>query len=46
MCIRDSTHIAQLIDVLRRDVDTNLTPDEMKSVGWSFRDLNVADRCV
>jgi LCP family protein required for cell wall assembly len=39
----DLTHIAQLIDVLRRDVDTNLTPDEMKSVGWSFRDLNVAD---
>jgi LCP family protein required for cell wall assembly len=39
----DLTHIAQLIDVLRRDVDTNLTADEMKSVGWSFRDLNIAD---
>jgi LCP family protein required for cell wall assembly len=39
----DLTHIAQLIDVLRRDVDTNLTFDEMKSVGWAFRDLNVAD---
>jgi polyisoprenyl-teichoic acid--peptidoglycan teichoic acid transferase len=39
----DLTHIAQLVDVLRRDVDTNLTPDEMKSVGWAFRDFNIAD---
>jgi LCP family protein required for cell wall assembly len=39
----DLTHIAQLIDVLRRDVDTNFTPDEMKSVAWAFRDLNLAD---
>ena len=39
----DLTHIAQLIDVLRRDVDTNFTPDEMKSVAWAFRDLNIAD---
>jgi len=39
----DLAHIASLIDVLRRDVDTNFTPDEMKSVGWAFRDLNVAD---
>lgn len=39
----DLTHIAGLIDVLRRDVDTNFTPDEMKSVAWAFRDLNVAD---
>jgi polyisoprenyl-teichoic acid--peptidoglycan teichoic acid transferase len=39
----DLAHIASLIDVLRRDVDTNLTSDEMKSVGWAFRDLNVAD---
>ncbi|MGA2395159.1 MAG: LCP family protein [Candidatus Lustribacter sp.] len=39
----DLTHIAQLIDVLRRDVDTNFTPDEMKSVAWAFRDMNVAD---
>jgi LCP family protein required for cell wall assembly len=39
----DLTHIAQLIDVIRRNVDTNLTSDEMKSLGWAFRDLNIAD---
>jgi LCP family protein required for cell wall assembly len=39
----DLTHIAALIDVLRRDVDTNFTADEMKSVGWAFRDFNLAD---
>jgi LCP family protein required for cell wall assembly len=39
----DLTHIAQLIDVVRRNVDTNLTNDEMKSLGWYFRDLNMAD---
>ncbi len=39
----DLTHIAGLIDVVRRNVDTNLTADEMKSLGWYFRDLNMAD---
>lgn len=39
----DLTHIAQLIDVLRRDVDTNFTPDEMRSIAWNFRDINMAD---
>ncbi len=39
----DLTHIASLIDVLRHDVDTNLSADEMKSVGWAFRDFNVTD---
>lgn len=39
----DLTHIAQLVDVIRRNVDTNLTADEMKSLGWAFRDLNIAD---
>jgi LCP family protein required for cell wall assembly len=39
----DLTHIAALIDVIRRNVDTNLTADEMKSLGWAFRDLNIAD---
>lgn len=39
----DLTHIAQLIDVVRRNVDTNLTADEMKSLGWYFRDVNMAD---
>jgi hypothetical protein len=32
-----------LIDVLHRDVDTNFTSDEMKSVAWAFRDMNLAD---
>jgi polyisoprenyl-teichoic acid--peptidoglycan teichoic acid transferase len=39
----DLTHIGALIDVIRRDVDTNLSVDEMRSLGWYFRDLNVAD---
>jgi LCP family protein required for cell wall assembly len=39
----DLTHIAQLIDVVRRNVDTNFTSDEMKSLGWAFRDFNIAD---
>lgn len=39
----DITHISSLIDVIRRDVDTNLTIDEMKSLGWGFRDVNMAD---
>ncbi len=39
----DLAHIAQLIDVVRRNVDTNFTADEMKSLGWYFRDLNMAD---
>jgi LCP family protein required for cell wall assembly len=39
----DLTHIAQLIDVVRRNVDTNMSPDEMKALGWHFRDVNMAD---
>ena len=39
----DLTHIVQLIDVIRKNVDTNLSADEMKSLGWAFRDLNIAD---
>jgi polyisoprenyl-teichoic acid--peptidoglycan teichoic acid transferase len=39
----DLTHIASLIDVIRKNVDTNLSADEMKSLGWAFRDLNLAD---
>lgn len=39
----DLAHIASLIDVVRRDVDTNLSVDEMKSLGWAFRDVNLAD---
>jgi LCP family protein required for cell wall assembly len=39
----DLTHIASLIDMVRKNVDTDFTPDEMKSLGWAFRDLNPAD---
>ena len=39
----DLTHIAGLVDVIRKNVYTNLTPDEMKSLGWHFRDVNMAD---
>lgn len=39
----DLAHIGGLIDVVRRDVDTNLTADEMRSLAWYFRDLNLAD---
>jgi LCP family protein required for cell wall assembly len=39
----DLAHVAALIDVFRRDVDTNLTTDELKALAWSFKDANVAD---
>ena len=39
----DLTHIAQLIDVVRRNVDTNMSADEMKSLGWHFRDVSAND---
>jgi LCP family protein required for cell wall assembly len=39
----DLAHVAQLIDVVRHNVDTNMSPDEMKALGWHFRDVNMAD---
>ena len=36
--LNDIAHVAQLIDVLRRDVDTNMSLDELKSLAWSFKD--------
>lgn len=39
----DLTHIGQLIGVFRKDVETNLTSDEIKSLAWSFKDANSAD---
>jgi LCP family protein required for cell wall assembly len=41
--LNDLTHIAQLIDVVRHNVDTNMSADEMKALGWHFRDVNMAD---
>ncbi len=39
----DLAHIGQLIGVFRRDVETNLSNDELKSLGWAFKDANIAD---
>lgn len=39
----DIAHIAQLIGVFKRDVETNLSVDELKSLGWAFKDANIAD---
>ena len=41
--LNDLAHIASLIDVVRRNVITNLTADEMKSLAWAFRDFNTTD---
>jgi len=39
----DLAHIAQLIGVLRRDVDTNLTTAEMTSLAWRFKNIDLAN---
>jgi LCP family protein required for cell wall assembly len=39
----DLAHIAALIGVINRNVTTNLTDDEKKSLAWHFRDINLAD---
>ncbi len=39
----DLLHVGSLIGALNRNVHTNLTFDEEKSVAWSFRDANLAD---
>jgi len=39
----DFTHIGALIDVVNRNVTTNLTNDEKRSLAWHFRDINMAD---
>jgi LCP family protein required for cell wall assembly len=39
----DLTHIVQLISVFDRDVSTNLSNDELKSLAWAYKDANVAD---
>lgn len=39
----DLTHIASLIGVINRNVQTNLTDDEKRSLAWHFKDLNLAD---
>ena len=39
----DLTHIAALIAVINRNVTTNFTDDEKKSLAWHYRDINLAD---
>jgi LCP family protein required for cell wall assembly len=39
----DLAHVAQLISVFRRDVITNFSGDELKSLAWSFKDAKLAD---
>ncbi len=39
----DLAHIGALIGVINRNVTTNLTDDEKKSLAWHYRDINLAD---
>lgn len=39
----DLSHIAALIGVINRNVTTNITDDEKKSLAWHYRDINLAD---
>lgn len=41
--LNDLAHIGELIAVFRKDVETNLTPDEIRSLAWAFKDANSAD---
>lgn len=41
--INDLAHIGQLIGIINRNVITNLTDDEKKSLAWHFKDINLAD---
>ncbi|HEX3469355.1 MAG TPA: LCP family protein, partial [Candidatus Elarobacter sp.] len=39
----DFVHLAQLVGVINKNVMTNLTFDEEKSLAWSYKDANLAD---
>jgi|GEM_PF-264949 len=39
----DLLHIGSLLGALNKNVHTNLTFDEEKSIAWAFRDANLAD---
>ncbi len=41
--LNDLLHIGQILGVLNRNVKTNLTFDEEKSIAWAFKDANLAD---
>ena len=39
----DLSHISALIGVINRNVTTNFSDDEKRSLAWHFRDINLAD---
>jgi len=39
----DLAHIAELINVIRRDVYTNLSTQEMTSLAWRFKNISLAN---
>ncbi len=39
----DLSHIAALIGVINRNVQTNLSDEEKRSLAWYYRDINLAD---
>lgn len=39
----DLTHIAQLINVIRKDVYTDFKPEEMNSLAWHFKNVSLAN---
>ena len=39
----DLAHIAALIGVVNRNVITDITDDEKRSLAWEYRDINLAD---
>ncbi len=39
----DLTHIGNLISVMQKDVITNLSANEIKSLAWAFKDAKTAD---
>jgi LCP family protein required for cell wall assembly len=41
--LNDLLHIGQLIGALNKNIMTNLTFDEEKSLAWHFKDVNLAD---
>ena len=41
--LNDILHIGEYIGILNRNVKTNLTFDEEKSIAWAFKDANLAD---
>jgi LCP family protein required for cell wall assembly len=41
--LNDLLHIGEFIGILNRNVRTNFTFDEEKSIAWAFKDANLAD---